>query len=268
MGIMFETFNVPAMNVAVQAVLSLFASGRTTGIVVDSGDGASHAAPIYDGYILPHATLCSKVGGRDLTEYLMKLMGKRDYSFTKAEMEIVRDVKEKFCYIATDFDREMKAAVEKTYELPGGIFFQLASELLRCPEALFQPSFVGKKEESGMHELIFQSIMHKCDEDIRKDLFSNIVLAGGNSSFPGIGERMTKELTAKAPSKMKVNVLAPPECKYSVWIGGSVLASRSTFDKMWFSKEQYDECGPAGIHHSKCIEMPDGLAKEISTARS
>jgi len=117
-----------------------------------------------------------------------------------------------------------------------------------------------------MHELTFRSIMH-CDEDIRKDFFSNVVLAGGNTSFPGIGERMTKELTARAPSKMKVNVLAPPECKYSVWIGGSVLASRSTFDQMWFLKTEYDECGPGGIHR-KCSDVPDGLAKELSTARS
>jgi actin-related protein len=196
--IMFEVFNVPCLYVSVQGVLALYSSGRTSGVVLDSGDGVSHTVPIYEGYAIPHAIQRIHLAGRDLTEYLRQILTERGYSFTTAaELEIVRDIKEKMCYVVNDFDSAMKEAdeshaCEKNYELPDGRKILIGNERFRCSEILFNPQLANFELE-GVHKYCYDSVM-KCDVDVRRDLFQNIILSGGSTLFEGMGERMWQEI--------------------------------------------------------------------------
>jgi actin-related protein len=253
--LMFETFNVPAIYISMQAVLSLYASGRTTGIVVDSGDGVTHVVPVYEGFAITHAISRIDIGGRDITDYLRKLLRQRGYSLTSsAEREIVRDIKERLCYVALDPQKELTLAdkvsgMEKSYVMPDGDTITVGQERFMAPELFFNPGAMGSEEKS-IHELIFSAISD-CDVDIRPHLYNNIVLSGGSTMFPGLKERLHKELTALVPSGVEVKIVAPPERRYSVWIGGSILASLKTFGKMWVTRKEYNDAGPKAVY--RCI---------------
>jgi len=251
---LFETFNVPSLNMAVCPVVSLFASGRTTGIVLECGDGVTHTAPIYEGYVLPHAILRLDIAGRDLTDRLCQLLGEKGLEFTTvAEREVVRKIKEDMCYVAKDFNEALRKSsaneqfCEKPYELPDGQTIDVGSERFKCPEALFQPQILEIEQQGGIHNLLHDSI-RKCDMDIRRLFFKNIVLAGGSTMFKGLDSRLKVELTRLAPKSVNIRVCATAERRFACWIGASVLAEIDEFRKEWITREEYDEHGPAIIH--------------------
>ena len=255
--IMFETFNAAAVYVASQEVLSLYATGRTSGMVVDSGGGVTHPVPIYEGHFLPYAVSHLDIAGRDLTDYLMKLLNdKPGYSFTTtAERTMISQVKEKLCYVALDFEQEMARStsskeLEESYQLPDGRVVTVCSERFQCTEAMFDTNLIGL-EMPGVHEFCANTI-RRTDKDLHQTLYGNIVLSGGNTMFPGFAERLKKEVSQLAPCGIEVNVVTPADHCWSAWDGGSILASMPTFHKMCIKKEDYDEYGP-NLVHSKCF---------------
>ncbi|XP_074641037.1 alpha-centractin [Tubulanus polymorphus] len=246
--IFFETFNVPALFISMQAVLSLYATGRTTGVVLDSGDGVTHAVPIYEGFALPHSIMRVDIAGRDVTRYLQLLLRKEGHNFnTSAELEIVRTIKERACYLAINPQKEETIETEKTqYSLPDGSVLEVGQARYRAPELLFRPDLIGD-ESVGIHEVLIYAIQ-KSDMDLRRTLFSNIVLAGGSTLFKGFGDRLLGEAKKLAPKDIKLRISAPQERLYSTWIGGSILAALDTFKKMWVSKREYEDEGVRSIH--------------------
>lgn len=288
--ILFELFNVPCIYVSIQAVLSLYASGRTTGVVIDSGDGVSHIVPVYEGFALPTSIKRMDIAGRDITENLsFNLRRMTGISLqSSSELEIVRLIKEKCCFISKDPTKDealysssaynhylntnsqniKESDLFASYKLPDGHSIQLGAERFRSTEILFNPQLIGD-ESPGLHELASLAIA-KTDLDLRPVLYQNLVLSGGNTLLKNFGDRLLVELknqqsqqtgnygiwntssnTNNYDTKMKIKIHAPPERKYSTWIGGSILAGLSTFKKMWVTSLEYAE--DPEIIHRKCM---------------
>ncbi|KAK6185795.1 hypothetical protein SNE40_007947 [Patella caerulea] len=246
--IFFETFNVPALFISMQAVLSLYATGRTTGVVLDAGDGVTHAVPIYEGFAMPHSIMRVDIAGRDVSRYLRLLLRKEGFDFhTTAEFEVVKTIKEKMCYLALNPLKEESIDTDKAqYSLPDGSTILVGPARFQAPELLFRPDLIGE-ECQGIHEVLAYSIQ-KSDMDLRRTLFSNIVLSGGSTLFKGFGDRLLSEVKKLAPKDIKIRISAPQERLYSTWIGGSILASLDTFKKMWISKREYNDEGVKALH--------------------
>ena len=254
--VMFETFEVRNMYVAIQAVMSLYANGRSTGLVIDSGDGVSHTVPVFEGFSIPHAIEKMEIAGRFITDYAQKLLLEDGHSFTStAELEIVKDIKEKLCFVAQGFEEELAQAQQSSsldvaYQLPDRSTITVkGTTRMQVPELLFKPELNGKSCKS-LQNLAWTSVQSS-DCDVRRDLLKNVILSGGTTMYEGLADRVKSEISQMAPAGSEVRVVATPDRKFSVWKGASTLASLSTFSASWISKEEYEEHG-AMIVHRKC----------------
>ena len=254
--VLFESFSVQNMYVAIQAVMSLYANGRSTGLVVDSGDGVTHTVPVFEGFSIPHAIEKMEIAGRVITDYAQKLLLEQGHSFTStAELEIVKDIKEKLAFVAQDYDAEFAAAsssseLDQSYTLPDrSTIIVKGTVRMQIPELIFKPELNGKSCDS-VQALAWKSISNS-DVDVRRDLLKNVILSGGTTMYEGIADRVKSELTTLAPPGSEVRIVATPDRKYAVWKGASTLASLSTFASSWISHADYEEHG-AAIVHRKC----------------
>lgn len=256
--ILFEELNVEHLYITNTSTLALYANGRTTGIVVDVGYEMTSCVPIFEGFVLNHAVSKIELGGFHLTKYLRSLVNsnlpENQHYINPNQVSMINELKEKICVVAEDYDSEYKRLqdnkkIEK-YKFPEGTGREIeySVEKFQCPELLFQPNLFGQ-DSSGIHELCFKSI-NKCDADIIRDLFLNTILCGGSTLFMKIQNRFHKELQSLAPTGKNVNIIAPPERKYSAWLGGSILASLDNFRKtMFVSKKDYSDLGPEVIYN-------------------
>jgi actin-related protein len=254
--VMFESFEVRNMYVAIQAVMSLYANGRSTGLVVDSGDGVSHTVPVFEGFSIPHAIEKMEIAGRVITDYAQKCLLENGHNFTStAELEIVKDIKEKLCYVAQNYEEEFAAAQtsssqDESFELPDRSTITVKGAVrMQVPELLFKPQLNGKSCMS-IQNLAYSSV-NKSDLDVRRELLKNVILSGGTTMYEGMAERLKAEIANLAPSGSEVRIIATNDRKFAVWKGASTLASLSTFAASWITKEEYEEHG-AGIVHRKC----------------
>jgi len=257
--VMFEKYGFAGTYVAIQAVLTLYAQGLLTGVVVDSGDGVTHICPVYEGFAMPHLTRRLDIAGRDITRYLIKLLLLRGYAFNHtADFETVRQLKEKLSYIGYNIEAEQKLALETTvlvesYTLPDGRVIKVGGERFEAPEALFQPHLINI-EGSGIAELVFSTIQ-AADIDVRPSLYKHIVLSGGSTMYPGLPSRLEREIKqlylervlkgdSEKLAKFKIRIEDPPRRKDMVFIGGAVLADvMKDKESFWMSRDEYMERG-------------------------
>jgi actin-related protein 2 len=257
--VMFEKYKFHGLYIAIQAVLTLYAQGLLTGVVIDSGDGVTHICPVYDGFALPHLTRRLDIAGRDITRYLIKLLLLRGYAFNhSADFETVRQMKEKLCYVGYDIEQEQKLALETTvlveqYTLPDGRVIRVGGERFEAPEALFQPHLINV-ESVGIAELLFNTIQ-AADIDTRSDFYQHIVLSGGTTMYPGLPSRLEREIKqlylervlrgdTEKLSKFKIRIEDPPRRKHMVFLGGAVLAEiMKDRNEFWMLRSDYQEQG-------------------------
>ncbi|XP_012873578.1 PREDICTED: actin-related protein T1-like [Dipodomys ordii] len=252
--IMFEKFHVPALYLFNHAVGALYASACVTGLVVESGDGVTCTVPVFEGHFLPHAVTRLYMAGRDITEHLIRLLLAGGYTFPCIfNKALVEELKEKVCFVSVEPEKEThkrQPEVLGHFTLPDGNVIHIGDRLCRLPEVLFTPDQLGI-HDPGLSKMVCNSI-EKCDIDIQKNLFAEIVLSGGNTLFPGLEERLMMELELLASQGTPIKITASPDRCFSAWIGASVMTCMSNFKKMWVTSSDFHEFGKSVVQR-KCF---------------
>ncbi|XP_060809595.1 uncharacterized protein LOC132903947 [Amyelois transitella] len=244
--ILFEVFAIKGLYIAKAPILSLFASGRTSGLVWGNGYSCCCATPVFEGFPLKHAIVSTELSGAAITEYLSELVTKLGYQLTTAfEKDIVEEIKAKMCYVSHDYALEiekLKKEDKAVFKLPDGQQILLGPERTQCPEIFFQPNLAGRYCPS-VPDIICNSI-NKCDVDYRPLFFNNIVVSGGSTMFPGLCGRLKAEMRAKISLPgVEAKVDGIPNRSLSVWAGGSMMACIDTMKGFWLTSEEYQDCG-------------------------
>uniref|UniRef100_A0A8C8WA17 Actin like 9 n=1 Tax=Panthera leo TaxID=9689 RepID=A0A8C8WA17_PANLE len=249
----FESLRCPATYVASQAVLSVYAHGRVSGLVVDAGHGVTCAAAVFQGYNLPHATERLDLAGTHLTAFLAETLLGPGLPPGQHDLDTVEAIKHRYCYVAPDFlqaQARPERECRQTLRLPDGRTLTLGKELFQCPELLFSPPEMPGLSPAGVPAMAGRSL-HKVPPEARADVAQNVLLCGGSSLFRGFEGRFRAELLRRQPPEAHVVVAAQPSRNFSVWRGGSILASLRAFQACWVLREQYEEQGPH-IVYRKC----------------
>ncbi|XP_061169418.1 actin-like [Saccostrea echinata] len=234
--ILYQRFKPIELILVNQVILSLFASGRSTGVVINFGEGTSHVVPIHERNILQYAVRRWGCNGLQLTEKLMEML---NISKTSLGRKYAKKIKEKHCYVASDPHAERRHVRYDQCHLPDGSEITIGQEKFQCPEVLFQNWCI--------HRIVVRAIK-SCDKDIQKDLFRNIVLAGGSTMLPGFPERLEKEIRDLVGETIEVNIIAPPDRNLSAWKGGSKIAPTDFFPCNIISGYEY-KAGEYSIFH-------------------
>ncbi|NXS61997.1 ACTL9 protein, partial [Brachypteracias leptosomus] len=251
--VVFESLGSPGFFVAHQPVLSTYAHGRTSGLVVDMGYALTRVVPVHEGYSLTYATEKMDLAGSHLSWYLMTLLGDKGHMLSNKMAHLVEDIKHKCCYVASNFKSESQlppASCTLEFPLPDGQTLSLSKERFQCPEVLFNPLPNWGVSYVGIHEMARRSL-DRLPEEIRSTLYKNILLCGGSSLFEGLERRFRSELLQGLPPSTKVEVAAEPLRRFSAWTGGSILASLKNFQTWWIRRDEYAEEGPR-IVHQRC----------------
>lgn len=283
--IMFESFNIPGLYIAVQAVLSLAASWtkrqkgeRTlTGVVIDSGDGVTHVIPVAEGYVIGSCIKHIPIAGRNITSFIQTLLREREIGIPPEQsLETAKAIKERHCYVCPDIAKEfnkfdqdpnkyikkyqsLNSVTKKPFEIDVGY------ERFLGPEIFFHPEFANPDFTVPISETV-DSVVQNCPIDVRRGLYSNIVLSGGSTMFKDFGRRLERDIRKSVDGRLKiteslsggrikpkpidVKVISHQMQRYAVWFGGSMLASTPEFYQVCHTKAQYDEYGPSICRHN------------------